>query len=106
MEEQEPDYIFNDHPLEEKWWAFESDSGIEVGDEVSIKTTRTERKNPLVIIDERYGDYILETKHGTKYLLTLSKLHPLEPYMLTFRVYDGYQSLGEVEEVKVYKNSE
>lgn len=99
----EPDYVFNKHPLPENWYDFELKTSIGEGDEVTFKTETTERKTPLEIIEYSQGAYILESVRGTKYILSVTTLHELEPYVLTVRTHDGYNSLGEVREIKVFK---
>jgi len=85
---------------QEDWWNLKED--ISIGDKITFKTTNAERKQPLEVIDQEKDDYIIESKRGTKYILGLSEIHPLEPYSLTIRKKNGYDSLGKVTNIKIH----
>lgn len=102
----EYDYKFDKMPINEYWWEWLDEiGGIVPEDKIIVKTTTREWKTPMDVIDKNWEDEItFISRSGKEYMIvTYSSNHSLEPTKPMVRSCDGFDSMGVIEEVKVFK---
>ena len=108
MEDREPDSVFEVPTINEIYWHWLDENTIEAGDLVRVRTSSHEWKKPFTVT--KNPDCIadrglcMESERGTEYqIVTFSSVHPLEPEEPILRKWNGFDSMGIIERVELYK---